>query len=345
MSGFFSSSGTFNQTVQLSEAASVNLRTESTSTINLPAGTQVTFDANALEGQGSISINGTLIAASPTTGPSTGTAAAGTTSTQLVKDAGVAWTSSDLRATLLRVTSGPASGEIRQILDNAAHSASFYAIPGFEEGHTWELLDYGTIITSMTLRRNTPTLMFTGCSIGSIVSEDNLDIQFNGCRLSIESSKDRSLSISNSENSGSTIVNDAEVVSALNCVGDDVAWQFNRCGHVVTDIDVQNASATPILFNQVRSVEVGANSNDNTGDGVEFRSCSRVDLYGSGLTGSSNTGYGARFGGGGYYVMDGATITGDINDLIVEEFATTWSTLSTNETIIEKGTSVLVLGG
>jgi hypothetical protein len=327
-------------------AAGVPRRIDGTETVNLDSGSEGDFTAEGLEGVGTLLVQGTWDAVVPATGPATGAAVGGTSSTQLAKDAGgIAWTVGDLRGKILRITSGAAAGEVRAILDNAAHTATIRAAAGFTSGDTWAIVEPGSDLGTVTITRNTPTIRFVACTVAALVSDGNAEVQFEGCVLEGTSDHDRKLSLSNCINAGSLVANDGGTVEVINNMGDDRTWQFNRCQHVTVDIDTEGGAATPILFDRCALVEAAIDSRDNTGDGFEVVACHRVEPYAGGITGSGNTGYGARFGGGGHYVMDGVDIAGAAGDFIIEDQIVTWALLAANETYIEVGTTVTVVGG
>lgn len=334
--------------VSLSTNVDSTKRIETDQTVNLGSGPEGDLTADGLAGGGSLTINGTWDAATLASGPTSGTAQAGTSSTQLTKDgATVAWTAGDLRGKHLRVTSGAADGEVRPIHDNDAHTCDFDTITGFASGDGWEVVEVGTQIGTLVLRDNTPQITITACEITTAILEGNANVTLNGAKIvtSLTSNRDRRLSLQNITNEGSMAITDGGVIEAVNHVGDDVSWQFTLCENVTALVNVDGASATPVLFDRCNFVQAGGTSSNNTGDGFEFVSCPHVSVYGNGLLGSGNSGYGARFGGGGRYVMDGATVTGTTNDFIIEDQAVTWALLAANEAYVELGATVLVVGG
>ncbi len=331
--------------LQLSTNIKTNRRVVGTQSFNLSAGSEGAVTLEALQGVGTLEINGSWSAATPSTGPTSGTAQAGTSTTQLVKSSGTtAWTTNNLRGMYLRVTSGAATGSVRPIRSNAAHTANVHAIPGLAAGDTWELVRPGTTITTLTVKRCAAGVKVSGCVIQTLVSEDNLDVWLNGCDVNGSSTRDRRLRAHSCVNTGQLDVRNANECEVLNGLGGDVGWQVLQTNEATFEVDVDDASATPVYIESCQLVRVGVKSANNTGDGLECRGCQRVEPYGEGISGSGNSGYGVRVGGGGYYVMDGATATGTAGDFIVEALSDTWANLATYESYSSKG-AALVLGG
>lgn len=339
--------------VQLYDAESVRLiggeridrRVNQDVTIELEEGTVADFTAEGLHGTKTLTVQGTWAPATPAQGPASGTAVAGTTTTQLSKDAGTtAWVVGALRELHLRITSGPAAGEVRVVKTNAEHTITVDAITGLDSGAGYELVFPGTIIPTTTIRRCTPTVRFVACQLLEATIEDCIEVIVDGGEVyDFTANRVNHLDLDNVLNSGTVSISDCLVVDVQG-VSNDATWAFSDCGRVNVIGDALEASATPFVFTRC-NVFAGIASSDNTGDGVSFVSCPHVEPAGLGLTGEGNTGYGARFGGGGYYDMTGATITGDTNDFIIEDSAVTWASLATNQSYIKAGLTVLVIGG
>jgi hypothetical protein len=191
-------------------------------------------------------------------------------------------------------------------------------------------------------------IRFEACLIGGAIAiEDNVSVEFEGCTISgaMTANRDTSIVLNSIRNTGAISITNAGQVEALRNMGGNCSWSFGGCGVVDCDIENDGADAVPVLFRDCTYVRAALDLNDNTGDGVEFVGCARVEPGGLGITGSGNTGYGARFGAGGYYVMDGVDIEGDTGEFIAGEQAYTWANLASYGSVVEQGVSVVVLGG
>lgn len=120
--------------------------------INVAAGTYTSFElrdrnlGTYFYNWNLFQINGTPVASSPTTGPASGTATGGSSSTLVLAAAG--WTPDDLIGKFVEITSGPGSGQILIIAENTADTITFAGVyTAMGAGSVFEIKEPGVIIS------------------------------------------------------------------------------------------------------------------------------------------------------------------------------------------------------
>lgn len=123
-----------------------------------------TFDKAATGTDRYIWVRGALIDASPTTGPTTGTATSGTAGTADTLTWGTltltaaGWTVNDLRGKLIEITGGTGSGQIRPVSSNTADTIT---VPGTwtapSATSTFAIRGWGTLISGVVSAPGTPS--------------------------------------------------------------------------------------------------------------------------------------------------------------------------------------------
>jgi len=340
-----------NPNVVLSTHVTVAKRQDTDAVFTLAAGSEGNFTADGISGKGVITIQGTYVASTLSSGVQTGIAGAASNSTTLNKPTGAAnWTTNNLRGKYLRITAGGGAGAAVRIRSNTTTAITCWPIVGLTSGSTFEIVDAASILSTVTLTRNAAKFKFVGVKITRLVNDSNTEIECDGCHFntpnvngSVLTQNDNVVRINNCyvDAAASVIIQAAKRVEFDSNVMDTGKVKFESCVKVDTDVDAKGGASTPVWFFSCQSIDAGCAVSNATGDGIKFESCMRAEQAGVGWVGSGNTGYGVRVEGGGYVNGTGATITGNLNDLICVDVATSWSTLASSYVqIIAAGTHI-----
>lgn len=322
-------------------------------TIRLEAGTYAGASLEGLAGGGTVTLTGTWVPVSPTTGVVVGTAGAGTSSTAIKKPAAAAnWTAADFDGSFVRLLSGGGSPAVRPIVSNTTDTLTIHAAGGADSTSVFEIVFPATTIEGTTTLANwTPNVTFDACIFDGVdlVVDDCAQVAMTGCV--VDSPADATISRCRYVSLTDCAFTDGSAIQALRCndvqaervlVWDNSTLTVSHALRAVLDVHAVDANTTPVSVQFCQHVQMGIDSSDNTGSGVLIESC-KVESYGTGYVGTGNSGYGMDVQGFSWVDATGATITGTTNDFRCGEVADTWANLTTRESYIDKGTNILVI--
>ena len=322
-------------------------------TVQVAAGTYSGATLKGLNGGGSITIEGTWSAVTPTTGVQSGTAGAGTTPTALKKPTAAAnWTASDLDGNFVRILSGGGAGGVRPIISTSTDTLTIHSLGGLDSTSVFEIVTPGTIIQGTTTLENwSPNLNMEACQFDGTALDISDCMQFSMSGCVIDSPADliiRRCRLVNLSDCAFTDGSNVEIVRCNEVMCDRaLAWDngtvtISHALQATLEINAKSATTTPVSVKFCQHVRMGVDSSSNTGSGVLIESC-KVESYGTGFVGTGNTGYGMDVQGLSWVDATGATITGTVDDFRCGEISDTWANLTTRESYVDKGTNIVII--
>lgn len=317
-------------------------------------------------------IRGHFILSTLTSGPNNGTAPFGSISTQ-INTPGSNWTANNLIGRFIRIDSGGGSSSdssnptYRPILTNTTTYFTFDPILGVDNTTVFSIVDIDTFINSnidtsfdsnflcIDVYNNIAPIKLSGLSILSstrnygIYSRKNNLLEVEACKLiaslinTLDSSLDIDYRIKNCLLSGANaITRKSLVVIAENLFLQNGALDFRLAQDVYCWSTAKSCVLNALILKQCLHASVSLSANSGSATPLLLESILQFDLVGNGLTGSSNIGYGIDIQNGGRYDITGATITGTLGDVNVEDSLQSYTELSTYKTIIKGGTALVV---
>lgn len=311
-----------------------------TITVNVAAGTYGSVEFYGLRGKGRINIIGGYTASSPATGPATGTAAAGTTTTAL-KNPGTNWTSNNLRNNFLVLSSGGGAPSVKPILSNTTTDAVTHATTGQAQGSVFTIGTPNVTGVTATITDCRCLIYFYGVQFTRSTSSDSR-VYYDGCYFStsnvdgsIRSEYDRTMQIYNClfDDTATVYSLGSNIVEILYCALEDGAVTVIDADRFTCEIDAVNCTQEPVYIKDARAAYVGLSASNNalgaSGSILHLDGVAKCSPYGTGITGSSNTSaYGVEQENGGLFIATGVTLTGASGDLYQDGQAVTWATLA-----------------
>lgn len=342
--------------------------------INASATSYAGFNASGFQGSGDLVF--LFASTAPTlTGLTSGTCGAGTTTTQCSVASGN-WGSDTMRQYFISVTNANDSDlpYVRPIKSKTATTLTFDAIPGLANGSTFTIKK-----TATTLAAASST--YGGYNVGAVVSYNLSPVRmyyaapaasldygvystgnalFDGHAFKLANAATYQTVYSNGDlystlddsyaSAGSALQQNGGTAELQNVVSD--GGYFSLVGVNSALIQLDSASVTagvPLTVRRSNSVLVGFKGASNTAaEAVLFDSCTSVTLQNAGLTGTSNSAYGAEFTNGGQYAVTGSTITGSSGDFSIDGSTSStqsWANLATYKAMSRYGGGTLLIGG
>lgn len=341
--------------------------------ISQGSGTFDGFVAIGFQGGGRIRHVGTMAAAVLTSGPTSGTAGSGTTTTSVALPAEAEeWTADELRGKFFVVTGGAGAGDdplmpvIRPILGNFGSVLVVDAVPDMDDTTEFEIVEPDTELT--TAAQAVPIFGFStraawiNCGVRIEAQQLAVDEDATGVGICCWGSRDVNLdgvSISSSSGAGLQTL-DCYGLQLTNAVVDGVveasrcmSWAAeNICQQAGGRLDCQYINAlriatdglgctsTAVSARHCQSMYLKANLNDCTQIPIDLYNCS--NFTNGGLDGANPTApYYMIVAGGGQYIVVGATGSGaGPDDFALEGRGGTWAALSGSQagTYVSRGT-------
>ena len=335
------------------------------------------FNCSGFSGAGDVVLS--FATAVPTlTGPQTGAAGVGTTTTviNLPTGSGTNWATDTLRGLFVTVAN-PNDADlpyVRPIKSKTNTSFTIDAIPGLASGTTFNIVKAGTSLAAGAAPYATFNIggvyTFNSCPVRTLFaapvasldyglySTGNALIDHHGAQLktavnyqSVYSSGDLYSVLNDSYmNTGSTLQKNGATAEFQNVVADGgIALIQGATSAVVTADMATTTTGIPLTVQRCTSVLIGYKGTNHTAaEAVLFDGCTTVSLQGAGLTGTGNSGYGAEFVNGGQYNIAGASITGTGGDFSIDGSTNakqTWAQLGTYKAMSRYGGGTMILGG
>lgn len=324
-------------------------------TIQIGPGGSFNLDVNGFSGSGTLIIQGST---SDTAGAS-GSAGPGTSSTTIVKPAGLAnWTPGALVGKLLILTSGPRSGTIRPVKSNTTTTITVDAVAGMTTGDGFKVCIPSSMLSPLSPDDATcirvsgnmckvvlRTLGFSSSSSldRCVESFGNAAFEAHGLVLdqdtalpSFDSHGDLAVTLADSvlKTAGDVQIQGALAVTLYdlycNSAGSIVVQDCLRL--VGTSIESTGASSSVVRCLRINSVQLELNAHDGTATPLYLESIGFFEAIGANrLSGGSNSGgstYGIEIALSGRYVLTGSTISGAAGDVLFMGRAVTWANLS-----------------
>lgn len=309
------------------------------------------------------------------TGLTTGTCGAGTTTTQCSVASGN-WGSDTLRQYFVTFTNSNDSDLVivRPIKSKTATTLTFDTVAGLSSGTTFHIVKTNTTLAAgastyggysiggVYLYNSAPVKTYFAAPVASLdyglYSTGNALFDAHGLKLAnaanyqtVYSSGDLYSELNDSyASAGAALQQNVGTAELQNDVSD--GGYFSLVGVNSALIQLDSASVTagiPLTVRRANAVVVGFKGASNTAaEAVLFDSCTSLTLQNAGLTGTSNSAYGAEFTNGGQYNVSGATITGSSGDFTIDgstSSAQTWANLGTYKSMSRYGAGTLLLGG
>lgn len=328
---------------------------EHTITINIASGTYSTVSLSNFKGSGRINFIGGYTAVTPATGPGSGTAAAGTTTTA-IKNPGANWTANDLQEKFMVLSSGGGSPSVKPILSNTTTDAITHAVTGQAQGSVFTIGTANVTGVTAIVTDCRCLIYFYGMQFTRASSSDSR-VYYDGCYFStvnsdgtLRSDYDRTLQVYNClfDDVASIYALGTNIIEVLYCAFSDGALTVIDADRVTTEIDARLCTQEPVYLKDVRSADVGLAANNNalgaTGGLLHLNNVARCTAYGTGITGttSNTSAYGVKIENGGLFIATGVTIAGATGDILHEGNAFSWANLASYG-ILSWGRSTIAL--
>lgn len=343
--------------------------------VNANASAYAGFNASGFQGAGDVVIS--FATSSPTlTGPASGAAAAGSTTTtcNLPTGSGTNWASDTLRGLFIQVANSSDSDipYKRPIKSKTNTSFTFDAIPGFTSGTSFAIvkagaslaagasyggLNIGAVLTFNSAPIKTEYLAPAASLDYGIYSTGNALSEHHGAQFenaanfqTFWSSSDLCSRLNDSYMSaGNTQQQNGATAEFQNNVSDG-GYSLLQANSVLVQFDAASVTAgIPLIVQRSNSVLIGANVASCTASAaLVFDSCTSVVQKGAGLTGTGNSGYGVEVSRCTSVDMSGASITGTSGDFSIDgstAVAQTWVQLASSKAMSRYGAGTLLLGG
>jgi hypothetical protein len=334
------------------------------------------YNLSGFQGGGDVLLK--FATSAPTlTGPTSGAAGVGTTTTtiNLPTGSGTNWATDTLRGLYVTVASSDASiPTIRPIKSKTNTSFTFDAIPGVASGTAFNIVKTNTTLgagASTYLTYNVGGVytynsapvrtLFAAPAAGldyGLYSTGNALIDHHGLALkntvtyqSVYCNADLYSTLNDSYmNAGSFLMQNGTTEELQNLVADGGIGMVSGCNSAIIQADMQSiTSGIPLTVRRCNNVLIGFNGASNTAAAaLLLDSCTSMTMQNAGLTGSANSAYGAEFTNGGQYNCSGATITGASGDFTIDgsvSASQTWANLATYKAMSRYGAGTLLLGG
>jgi hypothetical protein len=343
--------------------------------VNANASAYQGFNLSGFTGAGDVVLKfGTAV---PTlTGPTSGAAGAGSTTTtcNLPTGSGTDWTTDTLRGLFIQVASTDADlPYIRPIKSKTNTSFTFDAIPGFTSGSNFNIVKAGTSLAAgastyagfnvgAVLASNSSVIRTLYCAPAAsldygVYSTANAYVDHHGCQLknaatyqTVFSNADFYSVLNDSYmNTGNTLQQNAGTLEFQNVVSDG-GYGVVQANSVLVQADMASVTAgIPLTVRRSNNALVGFKAASCTAAAaILFDSCTTVLQQNAGLTGSGNSAYGAEFVNGGQYNVTGASITGASGDFSIDGSASayqSWANLASVKAMSRYGAGTLLIGG
>jgi len=318
--------------------------------IELDSGTTAALDLTGYLGTGSITVRGAWADVSATTGERSGTCGSGTNTTSVVKPTGGAnWTVDDFNGKWLKlVSSDGATTHYRVVLDTTTTAITIRAASGVDETWTFSVVEPGSTITAVTGADSSLPIVFENVYFGLLdldrmgkvtVKRCGFDTTQAAGTLDLDDVRAFNMEDCYFGSNGTAILTDVTQTDIDRSVVDG-AVTLSNCQNVAADFYSDGASGTPLTIEYARRVRLAYQCSSAGATALVLKGIDNFAPEGTGVTGTSNTGYGIQFSDGGWYDITGVTLTGSTNDIEIEGTAYAYSALGrvdTNGTFVTTG--------
>lgn len=328
-------------------------------TVTAGSGDQTGLSISGREPGATLRIAGTTSLASLTTGLNTGTAGSGTTSTSVAKPTGSAnWTASNLVGKWFKRTGGggyvSGGDNLRPIQANTTSTLAIATMSGVDNTTTFDIVTLGTTfdrvsssdLVGIRLAGNLGPVEISGVDFSTAHTLDSLidiadcvDVRVIACKFaqnlsapSVNIARCTRVRVEHCQlqSSADIVIDTCQYVTIRDCVNSagGVVQVSNALSVDVIGLKATSAPSTVLAITNalVATAEVNASSGGATP--IYLESVGQFSTSGTGLVGTSNTGYGVEVATSGRYNFAGATITGGSGDVLFMANAETWTDLS-----------------